>query len=100
MAEQGRRFPAAPGVCEQRGERCDEGGQHARGAVPAETQLREWRSVIVTMVSMDVQYLAQVRITTQAAYAVGSLWITDIVHIPFGCSVSGGYDSVTVAELE
>ncbi|KAF5380159.1 hypothetical protein D9615_006142 [Tricholomella constricta] len=27
------------------------------------------------------------RITTQAAYAVGSLWITDMVHIPFGCSV-------------
>ncbi|KAF8067625.1 glycoside hydrolase family 16 protein [Lyophyllum atratum] len=28
-----------------------------------------------------------IRITTQAAYAVGSLWISDMVHIPFGCSV-------------
>lgn len=28
-----------------------------------------------------------IRITTQAAYAVGSLWITDMVHIPYGCSV-------------
>ncbi|KAF9456885.1 glycoside hydrolase family 16 protein [Collybia nuda] len=38
----------------------------------------------------DVQYLQKrnsIRITTQAAYAVGSLWITDIAHIPFGCSV-------------
>lgn len=28
-----------------------------------------------------------VRITSQAAYNVGSLWIADIVHLPFGCSV-------------
>ncbi|RDB16079.1 putative glycosidase C21B10.07 [Hypsizygus marmoreus] len=28
-----------------------------------------------------------VRITTQAAYGVGSLWITDMLHIPYGCSV-------------
>jgi len=28
-----------------------------------------------------------VRITTQAAYNVGSLWIADIIHLPFGCSV-------------
>lgn len=28
-----------------------------------------------------------VRITTQTSYSVGSLWITDIVHMPFGCSV-------------
>ncbi|KAF8886573.1 glycoside hydrolase family 16 protein [Infundibulicybe gibba] len=38
----------------------------------------------------DVQPLQKrnsVRITTQQAYAVGSLWITDMLHIPFGCSV-------------
>lgn len=28
-----------------------------------------------------------VRITSQDTYAVGSLWIADIVHIPWGCSV-------------
>ncbi|KAG5641388.1 hypothetical protein DXG03_005355 [Asterophora parasitica] len=28
-----------------------------------------------------------IRITSQAAYAVGSLWIADMLHIPFGCSV-------------
>ncbi|KAL0958359.1 hypothetical protein HGRIS_000501 [Hohenbuehelia grisea] len=28
-----------------------------------------------------------IRITTQDAYAVGSLWIMDAVHMPFGCSV-------------
>ncbi|KAE9387848.1 glycoside hydrolase family 16 protein [Gymnopus androsaceus JB14] len=28
-----------------------------------------------------------VRITTQDWYAVGSLWIIDLVHMPFGCSV-------------
>lgn len=29
-----------------------------------------------------------VRITTKDSYAVGSLWIFDLVHIPYGCSVS------------
>ncbi|KAJ3874433.1 glycoside hydrolase family 16 protein [Lentinula edodes] len=28
-----------------------------------------------------------VRITTKDSYAVGSLWIFDLVHIPYGCSV-------------
>ncbi|KAJ3823161.1 glycoside hydrolase family 16 protein [Lentinula raphanica] len=28
-----------------------------------------------------------VRITTKDSYAVGSLWIFDLVHVPFGCSV-------------
>ncbi|KAF4563910.1 hypothetical protein EYR36_003155 [Pleurotus pulmonarius] len=30
---------------------------------------------------------ASIRITTQEAYGVGSLWILDAVHLPFGCSV-------------
>ncbi|KAF9016159.1 hypothetical protein BDZ89DRAFT_1022929 [Hymenopellis radicata] len=28
-----------------------------------------------------------VRITTQESYSVGSLWIIDVKHVPFGCSV-------------
>ncbi|KAF9553937.1 hypothetical protein CPC08DRAFT_713314 [Agrocybe pediades] len=28
-----------------------------------------------------------IRITSKAAYGVGTLWIADIVHLPFGCSV-------------
>ncbi|TFK67584.1 hypothetical protein BDN72DRAFT_842854 [Pluteus cervinus] len=28
-----------------------------------------------------------VRITSQASYDIGSLWIVDIVHLPYGCSV-------------
>ncbi|KAJ7800330.1 glycoside hydrolase family 16 protein [Mycena olivaceomarginata] len=28
-----------------------------------------------------------VRITTKASYSLGSLWIIDAVHLPFGCSV-------------
>ncbi|KAL1744576.1 glycoside hydrolase family 16 protein [Schizophyllum fasciatum] len=30
-----------------------------------------------------------VRITSQDTYAVGSLWIVDVVHVPYGCSVWG-----------
>ncbi|KAG9218256.1 hypothetical protein CCMSSC00406_0005937 [Pleurotus cornucopiae] len=30
---------------------------------------------------------ASIRITTQEAYGVGSLWVLDAVHLPFGCSV-------------
>ncbi|KAG6860471.1 hypothetical protein C0995_010762 [Termitomyces sp. Mi166 len=33
------------------------------------------------------QKRASVRIASKASYAVGSLWITDMVHIPYGCSV-------------
>ncbi|KAG5637617.1 hypothetical protein H0H81_003951 [Sphagnurus paluster] len=33
------------------------------------------------------QKRSSIRITTQAAYGVGSLWIADMTHIPFGCSV-------------
>ncbi|KAJ7637081.1 glycoside hydrolase family 16 protein [Roridomyces roridus] len=28
-----------------------------------------------------------VRITTQSSYDLGSLWVIDLVHLPFGCSV-------------
>ncbi|KDR80022.1 hypothetical protein GALMADRAFT_62843 [Galerina marginata CBS 339.88] len=28
-----------------------------------------------------------IRITTKAAYGLGTIWIADIVHLPFGCSV-------------
>ncbi|KAF9525043.1 concanavalin A-like lectin/glucanase domain-containing protein [Crepidotus variabilis] len=28
-----------------------------------------------------------VRITTQKAYPLGTIWITDVVHLPYGCSV-------------
>jgi len=30
----------------------------------------------------------QVRITTKSTYDLGSLWIIDAVHLPYGCSVS------------
>ncbi|KAG6815058.1 hypothetical protein H0H87_005469 [Tephrocybe sp. NHM501043] len=33
------------------------------------------------------QKRGSVRITTNRAYDVGSVWITDMVHIPYGCSV-------------
>ncbi|KIY48424.1 glycoside hydrolase family 16 protein [Fistulina hepatica ATCC 64428] len=32
-----------------------------------------------------------VRITSQDTYAVGSLWIVDVVHVPYGCSVWGAW---------
>lgn len=28
-----------------------------------------------------------VRITTQDSFAVGTLWVIDALHLPFGCSV-------------
>ena len=28
-----------------------------------------------------------VRINTKDHYTVGSLWVTDMVHVPYGCSV-------------
>lgn len=37
---------------------------------------------------MGVDKACQVRITTQEAYDLGSLWIIDLNHIPYGCSVS------------
>jgi hypothetical protein len=30
----------------------------------------------------------KVRITSKDSYPVGSLWIIDAAHMPFGCSVS------------
>lgn len=47
-------------------------------------------SVIVTLtasVRSRSQELYQVRITSQDWYAVGSLWIIDSMHLPYGCSV-------------
>ena len=29
----------------------------------------------------------QIRITSQDSYDIGSVWILDLVHLPFGCSV-------------
>jgi hypothetical protein len=29
----------------------------------------------------------QIRITTKDSYGVGTLWIIDAVHLPYGCSV-------------
>jgi len=29
----------------------------------------------------------QIRITSQDTYAIGSMWIIDVNHIPYGCSV-------------
>jgi len=37
---------------------------------------------------LDIQYRTQVRITSQKEYGVGTVWTMDIVHMPFGCSVS------------
>ena len=31
--------------------------------------------------------ICQVRITTQDSYSYGSLWVIDLLHIPYGCSV-------------
>lgn len=31
--------------------------------------------------------LCQIRITTKDFYDYGSLWIIDVLHLPFGCSV-------------
>ncbi|KAF9003228.1 hypothetical protein BDQ17DRAFT_489203 [Cyathus striatus] len=35
----------------------------------------------------ELTHRPQIRITTQASYGVGSLWIADFLHIPYGCSV-------------
>ncbi|TFK47593.1 hypothetical protein OE88DRAFT_1771177 [Heliocybe sulcata] len=48
------------------------------------------RAVLKVDNTSDVAYGSKrnsVRITTQASYGVGSLWIIDLVHIPYGCSV-------------
>ncbi|EPQ53437.1 hypothetical protein GLOTRDRAFT_116915 [Gloeophyllum trabeum ATCC 11539] len=48
------------------------------------------RAVLKVDNSSNVAYNQKrnsVRITTQASYGVGSLWIIDLVHIPYGCSV-------------
>lgn len=33
------------------------------------------------------QFASKIRITSQDYYSLGSLWIIDAVHIPYGCSV-------------
>lgn len=38
-----------------------------------------------------------VRISTKDHYTVGSLWVTDMVHVPFGCSVWPAFWSSAVA---
>jgi len=52
-------------------------------------------SVIVTpLLRSDLlQKLCQIRITSQDWYAVGSLWIIDLIHLPYGCSVPLCIDS-------
>ena len=50
-------------------------------------------SVIVTLTasvgstSQEILKNYQIRITSQDWYAVGSLWIIDLIHLPYGCSV-------------
>jgi hypothetical protein len=46
-------------------------------------------SVFVAVVVSPDQVLiwSQIRITSQESYGVGSLWIIDLTHIPYGCSV-------------
>ncbi|KZT22735.1 glycoside hydrolase family 16 protein [Neolentinus lepideus HHB14362 ss-1] len=48
------------------------------------------RAVLRVDNATDVAYNQKrnsIRVTTQASYGIGSLWIIDLVHIPYGCSV-------------
>jgi len=44
-------------------------------------------------------YALKVRISSKDGYPVGSLWIIDAIHMPYGCSVSLGTRRYTFADL-
>ena len=83
MAQQERCVLAGPHVHQQRWERGAEGGQRTRCGLELQAELGEcectegggWRGTEAS---------PKVRITSQDTYAVGSLWITDVVHVPYG----------------
>ncbi|KAF8651149.1 hypothetical protein AX16_004851 [Volvariella volvacea WC 439] len=43
-------------------------------------------------------YRNSVRLTTHEAYGVGSLWVIDLLHLPYGCSVWPAFWSLGVGE--
>jgi len=64
--------------------------QHDERSLELQTQLCERRSRqndFQPTTHSFYYYSGQVRITTKDAYTLGSLWIADVVHMPFGCSV-------------
>jgi hypothetical protein len=42
----------------------------------------------------------QIRITSQDFYGVGSLWIIDLTHLPYGCSVGVSPDRVVSVQTK
>jgi hypothetical protein len=49
--------------------------------------MRKGIRYLSTLWLWPIDLLYQIRITSQDFYGVGSLWIIDLTHLPYGCSV-------------
>lgn len=56
---------------------------------PGQLRNSVWNNIFLVSERRMLIWLYQVRITTQDAYDLGSLWMIDLNHIPYGCSVRG-----------